>query len=454
MAGTLAVKLFLILRFRGFLTGDDLEVVQSAARFAIGFDYRPWDIRCLFHPIVFVAPFVRAAALAGTRDPAALTAAAAIPAALFSTAAIGGVFALALRFGAPRSSAVAAAWLYGLHPLPLAYGATAFPRPVSAAMLVAAFLLAGEPRRRSGLLVAAGAVAGAAFAVRWSEGVVLIPLVLWSVGKDRAIRSGLLVLAGFAAAALVCAGLFDLATYGGLFHSLGAFFREMYLEISPERLGHEAPFGEYFRTVLRWGGPVLVLLSLASGAVRAARAPLAIGASIVLLLSFFAHKEERYLQSAIPFFAVSAACGWEWLRVRGHRVLAAVALAAALPWGIARAVSLHRHRSASEIEAARVLRDLVPRPRVLALEQTWAYGEHFYLGGGNEIRDVEYRSPVRPRAIADAARDADVVGLYALHLDRAALEELKRLGFRRARSVRVGPDYECALFTRRAPPDR
>ena len=80
---------------------------------------------------------------------------------------------------------------------------------------------------------------------------------------------------------IISGNAFDLATYGSLFHSLVAFFREMYLEISPERLAHETPFGEYFRTALRWGGPVIVLLSLASWSERAARAPLAIGASIV-----------------------------------------------------------------------------------------------------------------------------------------------------------------------------
>lgn len=451
MAGTLAVKLFLIARYQGFLTGDDLEVVQTAAHYAMGVTYQPWDIRCLFLPLCIVAPVLKLATLFGVGDPVAVTAAAALPSALFSTGAIAGVFALARRFGATVSTAAAAAWLYALHPLPLAYGSTCFPRPVSAALLVAAFLLASDPLRRGTWLLSAGLLCGAAFAVRWSEGVVLVPLLAACVARERALRGALLVLSGFVAATVLCVGAVDLGTYGSPFHSLRAFFRTMYFEISPDRLAREAPFPEYFRTCLRWGGPLLILLALASWKKRSARAPLGIGISIVFLLSLFAHKEERYLQSAIPFLSISAAFGWEWLRDGGHRALAAAALLLALPWGLVRSVAVLRYRSGSGIEAARYLRALDPRPRVLAFEQMWAYGEHLYLGNDVEIREIEYHRPLRPRAIAESARGADAVGVYSLDLDRAALEELRRLGFRRVRTFRASPAYECALYARSAP---
>ena len=44
----------------GFLTRDDLEIVQTAAKYAIGVPYDACEPRCLFHPI----------ALAGMRNPA------------------------------------------------------------------------------------------------------------------------------------------------------------------------------------------------------------------------------------------------------------------------------------------------------------------------------------------------------------------------------------------------
>ncbi len=450
MAATLAVKLFLIWKYEGFLTGDDLEIVQTAARCAAGVTYQPWDIRCLFEPLFFVWPVMKVAVLCGAREPGTLSAIAAIPSALFSTAAIAGVFELARRFGAGPSTAGAAAWLYALHPLPLGYGSAPFPRPISAALVVAAFLLAFDARQRAVAFLGSGFLIGAAFAVRWSEGVVLVPLLLWSVWRSRALRSATLLLAGFAAGAFLCAGLVDRLTYGDFFHSLKAFFQTMYFEISPIRLAQEDPFPDYFRTALRWAGPLLVLLLIASWERRPARVPLLLGISVVSLLSFFAHKEWRYLQSAIPFLVIAAAFGWERLRQGGHRILAAAALILALPYGLERSVTLLRERSGSGILAARFIRAIRPPPRVLAFEQMWAYGEHLYLGNDPEIREIEWNRPLRPRALAEAAAGADVVGVYSRHLDRAGMEELNRLGFHRLRTFRTGTAYECAVYGRAA----
>jgi hypothetical protein len=449
MAVTLAVKVFLIWRYEGFLTGDDLEIVQTAARYAAGVKYQPWDIRCLFEPLFIVWPVMKLAVICGARDPGTLSAVAAIPAVLFSTAAIAGVFALARRFGAPSATAGAAAWLYALHPLPLGYGATPFPRPISAALIVAAFLLAFDPRRRALAFVGAGFLVGMAFAVRWSEGVVLVPLLLWCLWREKDFRSAGLVLAGFAVAAFLFAGLLDRLTYGDFFHSLEAFFRTMYSEMSPIRLAQETPFPEYFRTALRWAGPIVVLLLIASWRQGLpARVPLFLGLSIVVLLSFLAHKEWRYLQSAIPFFAIAAASGWERLRRSGHRILAAAALILAVPYGLERAVTLHGDRVGSGVQAARFISGLRPPPRMMAFQQTWAYGEHLYLGNEPEICEIEWNRPLRPRAIAEAAAGADVAGVYTLYLDRAGMEEFKRLGFRRAMTFRTGTAYECAVYTR------
>src|SRR5688572_7097152 len=64
-----ASKLVFAFRFDGYLTGDDLEVVQSALRSATGYDYAPWSLRSLFHPIVLVAPLLRVASVAGQLGP-------------------------------------------------------------------------------------------------------------------------------------------------------------------------------------------------------------------------------------------------------------------------------------------------------------------------------------------------------------------------------------------------
>jgi len=53
-----AIQVYLAIRFFGFLTGDDVEVLLEASRRATGLDYQPWDVRNLFVPDVVVAPFV------------------------------------------------------------------------------------------------------------------------------------------------------------------------------------------------------------------------------------------------------------------------------------------------------------------------------------------------------------------------------------------------------------
>src|SRR5262245_4347057 len=102
MAATLAARLWLAWRFEGFLTGDDLEIVETAARTVLGLRYDPWSLRCLFHPVVLVAPVLKIASLLGAKDPDVLTWSAAIPTALFATASIALTAALALRFGLSR----------------------------------------------------------------------------------------------------------------------------------------------------------------------------------------------------------------------------------------------------------------------------------------------------------------------------------------------------------------
>jgi Alg9-like mannosyltransferase family len=442
---TLAVKLFLGWWFEGFLTGDDLEIVQTAAKCALGVRYQPWILRCLFHPIVLVFPAMKLAALCGATDPRVVSWIAALPTAAFSTAAIGLTAALARRWGWSPRSATAAAFLYAFAWLPFAYGATPFPRPISTAMLLAAFVLAASPSGRIGPAVLAGILAGAAFAVRWSEGVVLIPLYAWTLWKFRSWKRVFAIAGGFLFGTFLFAGVTDWLTWGSPLKSLREYFRIMYAErpVMPED-----PIWDYAYTALHWAGPILLLLLIPAWKERHARPAIAVFASIVALMSLFSHKEFRYLQAAIPFLALAAAAGWERLRIRGPRFLATAALVLAVPYGIERSVNLLSNRSAAETDAARFIRSLRPATRTLAFEQMWAYGEHLYLGNGVEIREIELSRPLRPRAIREAASGADVAAVYARHLDDAGRRELEELGFRQIARFKKQKAYECLVFGR------
>jgi GPI mannosyltransferase 3 len=452
LAGTAAAKAALALSFRGYLTGDDLEVVQTAAKYAAGVNYSPWVLRCLFHPLVLVWPVMKLGVLPGASDPAVLDMLAAVPTLLFSTASVALVAVLARRWSWPVGTSLAAAFLYGMAWLPLAYGASPYPRPISTAMLLGAFVLAtaASPRRALVACFAAGGLAGAAFAVRWSEGVVFLPLLAWTSWRFRDWRRCAALAAGFAAAACLCAGLVDWLTWGKPFASLFAFVRIMWLETPDARLAPREGFGWYFYSIFRWLGPILLLLILYGVRNRRGRVTLVLGTGIVVLMSCFAHKESRYLQAAVPFLGMAAAAGWERLRERRWHGLAAAALVVCVPYGIERAAATLGDRVASGLAAARYIRAMRPPPRVLALEQTWAYGEHLWLGNQVEIREIEYNKPFRRGAIRRDAVGADVVGVYAQHLDPASLRELAALGFRPLVSFPRGKSFECSLFGKAA----
>lgn len=450
LAVTAALKVALAATFRGYLTGDDLEIVETAARYAAGVAYRPWELRCLFHPIVLVWPVMRPAVLLGASDPATLDLLAAVPTILFSTLGVALVAALALRWGFRAPAALAAAFLYAFAWLPLGFGASPYPRPISTALFLAAFVLATAQRRAIPACFAAGTLAGAAFAVRWSEGIVLLPLLGWTLWRFRDSRRLLAILGGFASGAAVCAGLVDWLTWGRPFASLFAFVRIMWLEVPEARLLQEEHFPWYFRTALRWAGPLLLLLLIPAVRERRARPAIVIFVAVVILMSGFAHKEWRYLQIAIPFLAIAAAAGWERLSESGwlRRGLAAAALVLCIPYGLERTVTLLGDKRLAGLDAARFIRAMHPAPRILALEQQWAYGEHLWLGNDVEIREIEYNKPFHPGAIREAASEADVAAVYAAHLDRRSLVELASLGFRPLVSFRRGTSYECSLFGR------
>ncbi|HEX9303951.1 MAG TPA: hypothetical protein VGA31_05815 [Thermoanaerobaculia bacterium] len=445
---SLATKLAFAWRFDGFATGDDLEVVETALARATGFEYAPWSLRNLFHPVVLVAPILRAAARLGPVSPHLATFLAAVPTALFSTAAIALVFAVARSFGSSETVALAAALLYAVHWLPWAYGGTPYPRPISTALFLAAILLATARRRPASCGALAGFLVATACAVRFSEGVLLVPLLAFAWIRSRDARRIGAIAAGFAAGAIVLLGVFDAWTWGRPFASFSEFVRIMHSGSPPPSATGDKPWYHYAKNVLRWTSPVHLSLIVLAVRDRRLRLPAGMIGAIVVLLSLFRYKQYRYLQAAIPFIAIAAALGWDRLRSRVPRI-AAVALALAAFYGGVASVLLLRGKSQPAVAAARSLAQRNPPPRLVALEQAWAYGERLYLPRAR-IRDVPPSRPLDPSVVMEAVDGVDAAAFYSTDLDLSSRDALARVGLREDGTFHRDDGKPVTVFRRSA----
>ncbi|HYX21571.1 MAG TPA: glycosyltransferase family 39 protein [Thermoanaerobaculia bacterium] len=396
------------------------------------------------HPVLVAAPFLRLGDLLGFHGPRALTWFAALPTALFSTAAIGLLWRLSRELGWSDAAARAAAFLLATQWLAIGFASMPFPRPISTALLLAGFVLVARPDAGRLAAFGAGAAAAAAMAVRWSEGVAVVPLAAFALWRTRRPARTLAVLAGFAVGLALFVGLFDAATAGSPFATLRAFVE--FSRASPSWSGDRGvrPWYWYATNVLGWAGPALVLIAAFGARDRRAWTPLLVALAAVVLLSFSPVKRPRYLQAAVPFLAMAAGLGWERLR-RRRGWLATAALVAAAALGLERTLHMLRHKSMAAAAAAAALSAMTDPPRVVVLEQSWAYGGALAFPPGTEIRDITPRRALRADALRSVARGADVVALYAEDLAEPA-DRLLGEAFRPCATLRVPDSPDVVVF--------
>src|SRR5258708_10926835 len=112
----------------GFLTGDDVEVLETAFASATGLGYHAWEIRNLLFPRLLVSPVLSLAGALGVHDPFWLVRIAALPFVALTTLNGWLVYPLAARLTARLRAALLSAAISCFHRLPPAYGGTVFPR--------------------------------------------------------------------------------------------------------------------------------------------------------------------------------------------------------------------------------------------------------------------------------------------------------------------------------------
>ncbi len=426
-----------------------MEVLEAAFRRAVGLAYTPWQARDLFLPEVVVAPFVGLGRLVGVRGTFGLVLCATAPFILLASVNVVLVYAIARRWLSDTWAARWVAALYAFHWLPLSFGSTPYPRTASTTLVLAATLALSLG---GGLVAggAAGAAIGLAFAVRHSEGMYLLPVLVIAAaagsGRGRPWRRVLAVLGGFAAAAALAVGLYDLVTWGRPFASFVEVFRFTVIEGRSTSALAVKPATFYLARILFWVPLPLVPALFYAARVRAVRPAWTFLAVPLLVLSLIQFKQLRYLQGAVPFLVILGTAGFLAMRRRVRPWVVNALAALSLVAGVLGVREL-RGKSMAAVTAARAIAT-EPGVRAVALSQAWAYGDRLYFGNRIDVRDL----PTPPTAadLESAARSADRIAVYLLDLqgDPALAAALARRGFRESRTFAWGESESVVVFSR------
>lgn len=424
LAVVAAVQLWLAHRYFGFLTGDELEVLEEAFHRGAHLPFQPWEVRNLFVPDVVVAPVVWLATKMGVVDTGHIIELASLPFLALTALTIVLVRRLALQWsdGDERAAAVAML-LFAWHWIPLGFGATTYPRTLAMACVVAAAVVVGR------MPLLAGALLGVAFADRFSEIVFLLPLLV------AARRAWWRVAAGAVLSACVTVGLYDWLTWGSPFRSfLGFAHLTLVAPDFASRVKYQSPLW-YLTSLFRWLAPTLLPLLW----IARRRAQWLFVAVPLVALSAVKHKELRYVQSMIPFIAVAAGIGASLLW-RERRTIAIALVAVSVAWNLAGLRSFARKSQTAVLAARWIATQPVQR---LVTQQLWAYGDRLYLGTKIDLTDIG--SP--PQNAARELARADTAALWETDLDHRELTDaLAANGFHAVRTFRDGPARPVVVF--------
>jgi hypothetical protein len=453
LAALTAVRLALVSRFFGFHTGDDVEILREGFRHALAWPYEPLALRNLLVSEVLVAPALSIAAALGVRSVEALVVVAAVPFVLLSILNVCLVFRIASRWLGDDRPALAAALLYGLHWIPMGYGSTVYPRTASTSCILLAVLSVwGVPRSTWRLVVAGGSI-GVAWAVRYSEVIYLLPLILivaasegeWK-GRTRAV---LLVVAGFVGTSLVTIGIHDLVTWGRPFASLWEFARYTLVEQRSSSLERTQPWYEYFYRLPRWLPVTLLPLFWYARRVRGWAAMAAFVVLPLVALSLIHHKQLRYLQGSIPFVVLTAIAGAWVLWQHGKRRAVVGLLVLSVLLGL-RGLTFLSKKSMAAVLAAREIARTTDSADGVCASQSWAYGGSLYFRGKGELEDLP--SSLTAEGLARQIEGCTMVALYSRDFvgDAQIHDLLERHRFRLVGEYTSGRSRAVMVFRRAA----
>lgn len=448
LAGSLAVRLALAAAYPGFLTGDDVEILETGFRSVLSLGYVPWEIRNTLLPTLLVAPMGWLGTNCGVSSPLSLAILATVPFALLSTLNLFLVYRVALRFGAGRLGAALAALLLGTHWIAVGYGSTVYPRTAAATCILLAILCLRNDRAANARLLGAGALAALAFAFRYSEIVFLPPLLLLAAADGtsaRRIRRLALIVAGFAAGMLLFVGLWDLWEWGAPFASLRAFYDYTLVERKASTLVEHQPLYWYLWRSLHWLAPAAMVGIWQALRRSQASRPLALFIALPLLgLSAIHHKELRYLQALLPFVCAAGGLGLEVFWRAGWRRVVVALLALTVGWSGIHLRFLEK-KSMAAVEAAQYLVSVRPGLRQIAVQQPWAFGDRLLFAAPVGVKELPI--DLRAQDIDRATAAMEAVALYSDLVTADIADALARSGFCLERRFAEGRSREVSIYS-------
>lgn len=409
------VRLFFAWHFLGFLTGDDVEILETAFRTAFGLDYQPYEIRNLLLPDLFVSPLLLISGMMGVTSNLWMVRLGLLPFVVLGTISIWLVYRLAELWSQDRGVALLAAGLFSVHPLLLGYGSTSLPRNASTAAILAAAVLLSATGRDGVRAALAGALLSLAFAVRYSEVIFLVPLLAIAIifgdsVRSRWVRATALV-GGFLAISLITIGWMDQQSWGEPFASLREFTRYTLVEKRASTAVSRQPWDWYLRRMTHWLPFTMIPLLCFTRRRKALIAGWVFVLAPLAVLTLIHHKSLRYLQGVVPFLCVLGAAGALTLWRRNARKTVVVLLLGTALLGLRGGMRWQHRKSVPAMLAAQDLARQEPGGAVVVLSQAWGWGGKLLFGN-----DIEVRSLVHPVASDDLLANltgASRVGLLA-----------------------------------------
>lgn len=294
----------------GFFSGDDVEIHELSFSHLFQWNWKAWNLRSPFYPMVFIYPVQFILHSTGVHDPWVLIFAGRFVVIVFSALSLWLVYRIATRIFSSVPIGVLSLVFLAISKLHTTFASTELPRTVASFFgLLSCWLLISEKNvNRNAALSAVSLGIGAA--LRFSEVIFAVPAILFLVFHKRR-RQVLVFGAIFVAILLIILGLSDLLYWKSPWYSLRNIVDYTLVKKLSSR-GYESPF-YYLLSIGIWSD--FLTIGLAFFALKLRNRMVYLWAfSPLVMLSFLPHKEPRYLVPSIPFIAVMAGLSaWHFL---------------------------------------------------------------------------------------------------------------------------------------------